>query len=367
MDKIFNYVKKVNKIDINKGKDSDESSDASKVVSDKKNGNRADRRDGSFYYYYDEDLVTAVNVALVTSRPLLLSGVSGCGKSSLASNIAAQCGLKYYEYVVTSRTTARDLLWKFDAVRRLSDMTYNGNIEREMNKDKTGQKKISLERNVADKRTSEYAESLHRYIEPGIFWWAFNPVLAENRGRDQTQNRDIKAADPVLFKYMPTKEIKKIKGSSVETIILLDEIDKAEPDFPNDLLIPIGSLQFNVDELSGLTVKSFGNSKPPLIIITTNGERKLPKPFLRRCVAFEIEEPVRNDLFEIAINDNSDNDPDVCGKLADCITEKANVSIAEYLDLVNAVRELDIDVNDSGKLDEIIKIIQGVTVNKDLL
>ena len=69
-----------------------------------------DRGDESVYVYAD-GIALAVNVALATDRPLLVRGVSGSGKSSLAKNVAKTLNWRYYEAVVTSRTQARDLLW----------------------------------------------------------------------------------------------------------------------------------------------------------------------------------------------------------------------------------------------------------------
>ena len=81
-----------------------------------------DRRDGKIYMYdVAGEIVLAVNIALATGRPLLLSGPSGGGKSSLAQHVARILGRRYYEFVVTARTQAQDLTWRFDAVRRLAD------------------------------------------------------------------------------------------------------------------------------------------------------------------------------------------------------------------------------------------------------
>ncbi|MBZ5626525.1 MAG: AAA family ATPase [Acidobacteriia bacterium] len=83
-----------------------------------------DVRDGSVYVYEDE-IKLAVRVALATGRPLLLLGAPGSGKSSLAAFVARTMNWNYFEQVVTSRTKAQDLLWTFDAVRRLRDAQAN--------------------------------------------------------------------------------------------------------------------------------------------------------------------------------------------------------------------------------------------------
>jgi MoxR-like ATPase len=74
-------------------------------------------------YIYPLKVILAVNVALATRRPLVISGEPGSGKSSLALNVTSVLGRVYYERVITSRTQATDLLWHFDALRRLSDAT----------------------------------------------------------------------------------------------------------------------------------------------------------------------------------------------------------------------------------------------------
>src|SRR2546423_10451987 len=107
-----------------------------------------DSRDGRLYVYHNKTIALAVNVALVTNRPLLLGGPSGCGKSTLARNVALKLGWRYYEHVVTSRTEARDFLYRFDSIRRLNDAQAND------------------------------LQEVAAYIEPGVLWWAFNQTRA---------------------------------------------------------------------------------------------------------------------------------------------------------------------------------------------
>src|SRR5689334_23393016 len=72
-----------------------------------------DARDGRIYVVTPE-IVTALKVAVVTGRPLLLSGPPGCGKSSLASYVARNLSLSYFEFTVTDDSDPRDLLWRMD-------------------------------------------------------------------------------------------------------------------------------------------------------------------------------------------------------------------------------------------------------------
>src|SRR5689334_632362 len=120
-------------------------------------------------YVLFPELELAISVARTTGRPLLLGGTPGCGKSTLARDIALSLGFRFYQEVITSHTRARDLLWRFDAVRRLGDATHD----------------------------PAKAMVLDHYVEPGVLWWAFNPDLAATRGADpeNAENQRIRAAN----------------------------------------------------------------------------------------------------------------------------------------------------------------------------
>jgi len=214
---------------------------------------RGDRRDG--IYVWDDKINMAVSVALATGRPLLLRGATGSGKSSLAMAEAKKRGWRYYEQTITSRTQARELLWEVDQLARLQEAK------------------------------SGHAASVSKYIRPGILWWAIN--------RDRAMQYAPEATDPNFHRDAD--------GNPVEherAVVLLDEIDKADPDVPNNLLVPLGSYRFQIEE----TVKpvQLERREPPLIIITSNGERELPPAFLRRCVEYSIEDANDKRLVDIA-------------------------------------------------------------------
>lgn len=79
------------------------------------------------------------------------------------------------------------------------------------------------------------------------------------------------------------------------SVLLIDEIDKADIDFPNDLLLELDRMEFHVYE-TGETIKA---KHRPVIIITSNNEKELPDPFLRRCLFHYIQFPAKEDLAKI--------------------------------------------------------------------
>jgi len=264
-----------------------------------------DRRDGQVYVPTDKIILT-VNAALATGRPLLIEGPPGSGKSSLAPYIAKKLGWWYYERVVTSRTTAQDLLWEYDALRRLSDAQTRGRMR-----------------------------GREAYVEPGVLWWTFSPSSAR---RVVNVTRGVAARDPGR------------PGTEPEAVLLLDEIDKADPDVPNDLLVPLGSREFFVRE-ANMGVKA---ERSFLLILTTNGERELPAAFIRRCVRLKLEQHTSDELVRIAQEhfDPKQENPkqeSLYRALANWLVNEREAasqrrerepSTAEYLDAIRAILEL---------------------------
>jgi MoxR-like ATPase len=288
-----------------------------------------DRRDGAVYVYGPE-LKLVVEVALVTGRPLLLRGKPGTGKSSLAPYIARNLGWSYYEQVITARTRARDLLWSFDAVRRLGD---------------------------AQARVSGAAELYDfDYVEPGILWWVFDRESAGRRGAPPERLPRRLAREPGAGLNS--------RRSPEGAVVLLDEIDKADPDVPNDLLVPLGSLEFRVEETDTPVCRPLAAAAEEvsrlLVVITTNEERDLPDAFLRRCVVHELEPPDTARLVEIArrhlagpegglSREEGDLCEAVAGKIIELRGQAADLGVrepstAEFLDAVRACRNLRIGV-----------------------
>lgn len=306
-----------------------------------------DRRDGSVYVY-DDGLKLATEVSMVTGRPLLLRGKPGSGKSSFAAYVARSLGWCYYDQVITARTRAQDLLWTFDSVRRLADAQVSS---------RGGTKLYDYD-----------------YVEPGVLWWVFDRDLANRRGAPPERLPALPALHP--------NEEENATRSPDHAVVLLDEIDKADPDVPNDLLVPLGSLEFRVEETGTVVrrpVPSIDAPKsyvsPLLVVITTNEERDLPDAFLRRCVVYELLPPDADRLVEIAGAHFGDVEGKLAGKDLELCRELARIvvrlrkeaaelalrgpSTAEFLDAVRACRSLGVAVGS-----ETWKKVESVVLRK---
>ncbi|KYF52374.1 hypothetical protein BE04_07825 [Sorangium cellulosum] len=211
---------------------------------------RGPRSDGAVAYRYHRDLELAVNVALAAGRPLLLRGKPGSGKSTLAADVAWKLERRFYAHVVTSKTEAQDLQWRFDAVGRLSFAT-----------------------------SGERMPATESFVTPGVLWWAFDPSSAAKHGTGAPARRPW-------------------GDEGRHAVVLLDEIDKAEPDVPNDLLAVLDRREFYVQETT-TQVKAPENLEV-LLVITTNDERDMPDAFLRRCITYELPAPEDTELEAIA-------------------------------------------------------------------
>ncbi|MBF0137587.1 MAG: AAA family ATPase [Magnetococcales bacterium] len=198
--------------------------------------------------------IHAINAAIMAGRPLLVRGEPGTGKSQLARAAAALLKRVFIQHVIDSHTEARDLLWSFDAVKRLAEAQLVGALNQDLNQ---AREELAVE----------------RFLHPGPLWWAFDWENARQQ------------ADRIAVASPPQRDGGDWSNGSV---FLLDEIDKAESEVPNGLLEALGSRSF-IPMGRTEPVRAVGTL--PLVVITTNEERALPDAFLRRCLVLRLRLP----------------------------------------------------------------------------
>ena len=219
-------------------------------------GSRPGVDDRAEAYLPTDDVVEMVNAALYLRRPLLVTGKPGTGKSTLAYSVARELRLgPVLNWPVTSHSKLQDALYRYDAIGRLQEASLAGGGE---------------------------APDLGRYIRLG----------------------------PVGTALVPQRRPR---------VLLIDELDKADVDLPNDLLNVFEEGQFDITELMRLPedqptaqvmTADPGNRATihrglvrcnafPFVVITSNGEREFPPPFLRRCLRLNIQPPDAEKLAKI--------------------------------------------------------------------
>ena len=211
-------------------------------------------------YRASDPAINMVNTALYLRRPLLVTGKAGIGKSTLAYSIGYELGLgPVLNWPVTSRSVLRDGLYGYDAIGRLQEANMN---------------------QLAGQPAA--APDIGQFIRLGPLGTA---LLPQARPR----------------------------------VLLIDELDKSDIDLPNDLLNVFEEGSFEIPELTRLpdtedmttvmTHDTLGRvpvrrgkvtcNAFPIVVITSNGERTFPAPFLRRCVRLEIQQPGQKALADI--------------------------------------------------------------------
>lgn len=215
-------------------------------------------------YLPGQGLVDAVNVALLLNKPLLVTGEPGTGKTQLTQSIAwrlaraGRLGLtsaKVERFEAKSTSVARDLFYSYDALGRFHSAHSGG-----------------------EARAADYLAfaALGRALIEALPLEAVRHVLPPNHKHTGPRR----------------------------SVVLVDEIDKAPRDFPNDLLNEIDQMFFRIPELGNAMVGGPGlvpDSLRPILVITSNSEKTLPDPFLRRCVYYDIPFPDGDRLREILL------------------------------------------------------------------
>lgn len=204
-------------------------------------------------YIPPEGLIDAVNVALVLGQPLLLTGEPGCGKTQLASNLAWSFGLDpLLKFETKSDSTSESLFYHYDSLRHFeaSSKGEGGDPARYMHWNALG---LAILGTLPPQQRSRYVN-----------------------GATDLRN--------------PRK-----------SVVLIDEIDKAPRDFPNDVLNELEHLYFRVPEYGNEVIRADSGYRP-IVVITSNSERDLPEPFLRRCVFHHISFPDEETVRRIALS-----------------------------------------------------------------
>jgi MoxR-like ATPase len=298
--------------------DPKELSDSLALTSDGANG---------AHYILDADTRLALRMAWATGRPLLIVGEPGCGKTQLAQALACEWKVPLRKQVVNAHTKAEDLLYHFDAVGRLADAQVYGALREE-----------------ATDKTVGLLDANH-YLRPGPLWEAWNWQSAADLLSNRPKHRPIQPSiKPPRWK------------PEHGCVVLIDEIDKAGIEVPEGLLEVLDTGSFDVP-WTGTRVEPNADDKAssqPLVLITSNGARDLPAPFLRRCIVLPMTVPdtgLEAWLQERARAHFSGADcaDEVTLQAATLMAqERAQASsegryipgVAEYLDLLKAVVEL---------------------------
>ena len=204
---------------------------------------------GATRYILDEELASIVNVSMALEMPLLLKGEPGTGKTMLAHAISESLHMPLIVLNVKSSMKLIEALYQYDTLTRLNDSRFGDS-----------------NRNVSN---------IEDYIKMGKIGQAFR--------------------------------------SEVRTVLLIDEIDKADTDFQDDMLDVLDQMEFDIIEIDK-TIKTIHR---PVIIITSNAKKDLSDPFLGRCNFHHIAFPdpkmmrkiirvhfpdIESDLVENAVN-----------------------------------------------------------------
>ncbi|MEM7127945.1 MAG: MoxR family ATPase [Chloroflexota bacterium] len=269
----------------------------------------------AYEFLIDDKKKQVINAAIYLRRPLLVTGDPGTGKSSLAYSIAKELELdKVLVWPITSRSTLRDALYRYDAIGRLQQA---------------------------------------------------------NLG---SQNGQPKNAPPPIEKYLTLGPLGTAFADCREwpRVLLIDEIDKSDIDLPNDLLYIFEEGEFEIPELSRLVdatadeettpknelenhfeIRKHNAESPadvvtikdgwvrckhfPIVIMTSNGERELPAPFLRRCLRLPMEQPDQQKLLEIVGAHFTEYTPTLAAFIKHIMDEREKGELVATDQLMNAI------------------------------
>ncbi len=217
-------------------------------------------------YVADEGLIKAVEIAIALGKPLLISGEPGTGKTKLADYVAMQLGTqtagKEFAFLNTpfvfntkSTSISTDLFYFYDAVSHFRSQH-------------------------ADTTTEQFIE-----LKP------MGLAIAQTHGLNSSGLQGISKIgnmSPAFLQPEPRS-----------SVVLIDEVDKAPREFPNDLLNEMENYRFDIKEINQSVTRCSSDCRI-LVIMTSNSEKNLPNAFLRRCVFYHIGFPEKDKLLQIA-------------------------------------------------------------------
>jgi MoxR-like ATPase len=248
-------------------------------------------------YSFDPKLQESVDLAIALGRPLLLQGEPGCGKTSLAYAVAYTLGLPLEVNYIKSTSRAQDLLYNYDAVNRLYDAQVN---------------------------------------EP--------------------RSRDVKN----YIRLAPLGRAIARAQNGRRSVVLIDEIDKADLDFPNDLLWELDRLEFQVNEAPEMKYAVGDRPKlRPIVFVTHNEEKALPTAFLRRCIFHYINFPSTQAQLQQILDVQQIENADLRTKAIKVILELRKLDLgkkpglSELLDWVGYLEAVKTPVEELDKLPNI--------------